>query len=121
LIENSGWVSVRCPFLNEVDGEKNYEERITLWRTHDLDLAIARAEAEAEEYAEAIDVEYLGLAQAYLLYDAPGEGAEIFSLIRSSDLSPASYINTHFDTGAERQQHRSARQLRVAQLVSNSA
>jgi hypothetical protein len=47
--------------------------------------------------------DYTGLAQASL-YNPPSDGAEVFSLIRDSQLSPDDYLNTFFDTGSERQQ-----------------
>ncbi|MGW5719983.1 hypothetical protein ACWEVP_27715 [Amycolatopsis sp. NPDC003865] len=36
-----------------------------MWRADSLRAAIARAEAEAREYAESTGVTYLGLAQGY--------------------------------------------------------
>lgn len=107
--ESSGWVAVRCIFRSELDGTSQYEERITLWRTTSMDEAIARAEADAHEYVALLSTppadphEYVGLAQAYLLADTPGDGAEVFSLIRDSDLTPEDYLDAFFDTGAERQ------------------
>lgn len=86
-------------------GEKSqpYEERITLWQAADHHEAIERAEAEAVQYAEALGAEYLiQFGQAFELFDEPGDGAEIFSLIRDSPLSPPAYIRTFFQTGAER-------------------
>src|SRR4051794_36162459 len=93
------WYAVRCiirigwppKFANRA-----YEERITLWRAHSFDHAIERAEAEAREYAATIDDApsiYLGLAQAYHLFDEPGDGVEVFSLIRTSDRKPKAYLN----------------------------
>jgi hypothetical protein len=38
-------------FRSQHDGEQTYEERITLWRTDDIDEAIESAEAEARDYA----------------------------------------------------------------------
>lgn len=109
------WYAVRCIFksnwlavLDEVpDGSTYYEERITIWRADSLDHAIALAEAEAVEYAEKLrpEDEYLGLAQAYNLDGPPEHGAEVFSLLRTSSLSPDDYINAFFDTGAENQGH----------------
>jgi hypothetical protein len=43
------------------------------------------------------------VAQSYELYDEPGDGAEVFSLIRVSDLEPSDYVDRYFDTGTERQ------------------
>jgi hypothetical protein len=101
--DDDEWYGVRCVFRDA--GEGAYEERITLWRASSFDDAIARAEAEAREYVVAIDLEYVGLAQAFWLFDPPGDGAEVFSLVRRSDLAPKDYIDTFFDTGTECQQH----------------
>ena len=99
-MESSGWVSVRCIFDA---GDHAYEERITLWRAASLDDGIRRAETEAEEYASDAGLKYLRVAQAYLLADVPDDGAEVFSLIRSSDLRPEDYVDRYFDTGTEHQ------------------
>jgi hypothetical protein len=108
---NSGWFAVRCLF--EVDpGDwdgvepRTYEERITLWQAADFDAAIMLAEKEAREYATTVDAAYLGLAQSSRA-DAPVHGAEIYSLMRDSNLEPASYLDHFFDTGRERQQRTS--------------
>ncbi len=108
---DSPWYAVRCVFRsawthtseNVVPDEQLYEERITLWQATSVEEAIALAEAEAEDYAGDED-EYLEIAQAFLLYDAPTQGAEVFSLMRSSKLEPDEYLDTFFDTGSERQQ-----------------
>jgi hypothetical protein len=81
-----------------------YEERVTLWRATSLDEAIALAEREAAEYASNVDAEYTGFAQAYHTDDEPGHGAELFSLMRSSDLPPQAYLDRFFEDGNERQQ-----------------
>lgn len=93
------WFSVRCVFRDDT----TYEERITLWEADDFDDAIARAEADASDYAENVGVEYLGLAQAYCLPDEPTDGAEVFSLMRDSDLPSSEYLNAFFDSGSESQ------------------
>ena len=103
---NSGWVSVRCLFRAHFGEQQVYEERVTLWHEADMDRAIELAEAEAREYAASGAVgdamEYVGLAQAYLLDDSPGHGAEVFSLTRVSGLAPEAYLDAFFDTGQER-------------------
>jgi hypothetical protein len=111
---DSGWYSVRCVFRAQTSqawgppdlaaGESAYEERITLWRAESADGAIERAEVEAREYASRLEVEYLGIAQSYRLEDDPGEGAEVFSLIRRSALDGDPYLDAFFDTGDEFQQ-----------------
>lgn len=91
---------VRCLFRH---GGDMYEERITLWRARDFAHAIELAEAEAAEYCEDLtNTEHLGLAQAYELFDDPStQGAEVFSLLRDSELSPSEYIDRFFETGEE--------------------
>jgi hypothetical protein len=101
--DEAQWYSVRCIFRSGADDGSLYEERVTLWHADDLDGAIALAEREAADYAEEHDVELLGLAQAYWLPDPPGNGAEVFSLLRESDLDPDAYLDQFFDTGRERQ------------------
>jgi len=100
--------SVRCVFLCERRQDQTarhlYEERITLWKAADIDQAMALAEDEARLYA-AKDDRYLGLAQAYALYDdIATDGTEVFSLLRDSDLEPDDYLSAFFDTGKERTQ-----------------
>jgi len=106
--DEAQWYTVRCIFRSDSDGDGFlYEERVTLWHAKDLDDAIALAEAEAAEYAENIEAEYLGLAQAYFLPDSdpPTSSAEVFSLVRESDLAPTDYLNRFFASGRERQRH----------------
>ena len=107
-MEKSGWFAVRCLFQHAAEADDNgvYEERITLWSATSFEEAIAKAEAEAAEYAAILDSppsSYVGLAQAYMLADQLEDGAEIFSLARKSELAPDEYLNAFFDTGTERQ------------------
>ncbi len=104
--ESGEWFGVRCVFRWKHAGEEPYEERITLWRAADLDEALALAEADAHEYADRAGIDYLGLAQGY----ASGEreltpGSEVFSLLRDSALAPDEYLDRHFCTGGEHQDH----------------
>ncbi|TDD43233.1 hypothetical protein E1286_29425 [Nonomuraea terrae] len=99
------WYAVRCVFRWR-EPYDSYEERITVWRATSLEEAVELAEQEAAEYCEAGPYEYLNLAQAYHLADeAIQTGAEVFSLLRDSDLAPRDYLDAFFDTGAERQAH----------------
>jgi len=94
--------TVRVP--DEARGEHVYEERVNLWQADDFDTAIRRAAAEAEEYAADLEAECIGLPQAYLSSTRSlGDGAEVFSLMQTSDLDPNAYIDRFFDTGNERQ------------------
>ena len=102
--EAKNWYAVRCVFRFDAasDQESSYEERITLWQATDVDEAIERAEADAAHYAaETAESpgEYLGLAQAYWLFDSPGDGAEVFSMFRESPLDADAYLATYFDDG----------------------
>lgn len=100
----SGWYGVRCVFaITPGEAIATYEERVTVWRADDVDDAISQAESEAEEYADGIDAEYLGLAQAYVMADDLVAGAEVFSLMRDSTMTPDQYAASYFATGAERQ------------------
>lgn len=94
--------SVRQVFRGQNDGRQYYEERITLWRCDTFKDAIAAAEIEAEEYAAVLDVEFTGLSQAYRFDEDPrDDGAEVFSLLRYSEVEPDDYLDHFFDTGAE--------------------
>ncbi|MEU4164644.1 hypothetical protein [Actinoplanes sp. NPDC026670] len=100
---DDNWYATRCVFeFDNLDDNPVYEERVTLWRAPDFDTAIALAETEAEEYAEDLCA-FTGLVQAYHLFEAPGHGAEVFSLMRNSTLSTDDYLTRFFDTGDERQ------------------
>ena len=103
------WFAVRCVFRTGWAAREQarpvYEERVTLWRAASVEEAVSRAETEARAYAATIEEapdEYLGLAQAYRLEEAPTDGSELFSLLRESDLAPQDYLDAFFDTGSER-------------------
>ena len=104
------WYGVRCLFdhgpSEAVEEARVYEEQVVLVRAGSFDGAIQKAEREADEYARVLDdVEYLGLAQAYVLADDPTEeGGEVFSLMRSSALGSDDYLARFFNTGFEHQQ-----------------
>jgi hypothetical protein len=76
-----------------------YEERITVWRAESYDDAIAQAEVEAHAYVDSSDSddEFTGLAQAFHLFEDPGHGAEVFSMIRHSRLDDDAYLTRFFD------------------------
>jgi hypothetical protein len=95
------WFGVRSIIHLEFDDL--YEERVTLWQAESFDDAIAMAESEAVQYATGIDGEHLGLSQAFEIDGTPGQGTEVFSLIRESELGPDEYLDAFFDTGSERQ------------------
>jgi hypothetical protein len=104
------WYAVRCVFSLESPpkvGGQTYEERVTLWQAGTAEEALERAETEARQYAAAIEDSpstYLGLAQSFRPSDSPGDGAEVFSLLRTSDLGPSAYLDAYFDSGTEHQE-----------------
>ncbi|OLT20297.1 hypothetical protein BJF79_16295 [Actinomadura sp. CNU-125] len=101
---SAGWYGVRCVFRWPHEDEGLYEENVTVWRAASFDEAIAEAEAEARDYANATDGAYLDFAQAYFIGAEPlAEGSEVFSLMRTSALPAEEYVTRHFDTGHERQ------------------
>jgi hypothetical protein len=107
VVDGTSWYGVRCIFQHGPDDPEatSYEERVTIWRARSFDEAIERAEAEAARYAADLqDVTDLGLVQAFALPEPPGQGAEVFSLIRDSPLPADDYLDRFFDTGRERQQ-----------------
>lgn len=100
------WYCAKCLFqlheLSRQSGKPVYEERMVLLRAADFDEAIRKAEAEARDYAAGEDVEYLGYVHVYHIYDAePGDGTEVFSLMRTTDLPPEAYIEHYHDDGME--------------------
>jgi hypothetical protein len=102
------WYSARCIFRHTAyspeRGREVYEERIVLFRAESADDAIRRAEEDAMRYEQETNgVEYLGYCMTYHLFECSvGDGSEVFSLIRESDLDSGEYISRFFDTGTER-------------------
>ncbi|WP_217566554.1 DUF4288 domain-containing protein [Streptomyces sp. GbtcB7] len=100
-MDEQSWYGVRCIFRHRELGV--YEERVTLWTAGSLDEAIGRAEAEAGEYCAALgETEYTGFAEAFRMDGVPGVGAEVFSLMRESELPSGAYVGKFFATGRER-------------------
>ncbi|WP_327697252.1 hypothetical protein [Streptomyces sp. NBC_00459] len=100
-MSESSWYGVRCVFRHRPLGV--YEERVTLWTAESFDQAIERAEEEALEYCEALDeVEYVRFSEAFRMDGEPGEGVEVFSVMRENDLSPGEYVERFYATGSER-------------------
>ena len=107
-VRHTGWYAVRVILQIPVEpdpppGEEYaYEERITLWRADSHEEAIERATIEAVEHSEIVGAVALDwFAQTYNLPTEPGDGAEIFSLIRGSELPPERYVDGFFATGRE--------------------
>ncbi|MFC9971292.1 hypothetical protein ACFVH6_10405 [Spirillospora sp. NPDC127200] len=101
-MDRSGWYGVRCVIFWPQEGERLYEESVTVWHAASYK---AIAKAEALDYAAVCDGRYLGLAQAYFIGDGASitDGTEVFSLVRASDLDPDDYVTRYFARGHERQ------------------
>lgn len=118
------WFSVRHVLAAgppDQRGVLNYEERVTIWEAEGFEAAYELARAEAEWNAAEMLHEgtALDLFQVYQLDEEEGgegdletfpiddktfsavHGAEVFSMIRSSDLTPGEYLDRFFDTGCE--------------------
>lgn len=76
---------------------------MTLWKAPTFEAAEQRAEAASAEYVSVVGGELLEFAQVYRLAEFPADGAEVFSLMRDSDLDADQYLSTFFDTGSERE------------------
>ena len=106
-IDGMEWYAVRCIFKD--DESAVFEERITVWRRGSMELAIEAAESEALTYIRHIQFTYTGLAQGYRLFGDSadsltgeiGDGQEVFSLCRLSNLSTNDYLSQFFDTGSD--------------------
>lgn len=105
MMDSEPWYSARCIFRHRlaVDRPSTYEERIILIRAESFEHATQRAEEYAHAYANSIEgVEYLKFVDVYHLFDdSVGDGSELFSSLRDSDLAPDSYLSRFFDTGSE--------------------
>lgn len=99
------WYAVRSFYRfdpRDDEGDGIFEERVVIFQAEDIDAVMAMAEQEADEYADTVGAESLDRFQSFVLADEPGQGAEVFSLMRDSDLDPSAYLDRFFDTGDER-------------------
>jgi hypothetical protein len=84
------------------EDEHLHEERVVLLRARDLDDALVRGEVAAEQYARDLEhAEYLGFIDVYEISDDILDGAEVYSLLRSSPLDAREFVKRCFDDGTE--------------------
>ena len=95
------WFGAQTVFLHTDFDPPVYEERVNVLQAASQDDAITKGERIADAYADE-DTHYLGYIVVFEMFDALEDGAEVFSLMRDSPLSPDDYISRFFDTGAER-------------------
>ena len=92
------WYAAKTVYKNGyvLDGVRQacFEERVVLFRAASFEDAIAKAEAEAKEYAAGCErTVYLGFMDVYWLFEKTvGDKTEVFSLMRDSDLSQEEYL-----------------------------
>ena len=101
------WYGAKCVFLHtEIEScpGQVYEERVILLKAENFNEAVSRAEVMAEAYAKDVGgCSYTGFVDVFHIYDENiSDGAEVYSLMRTSDLSKEEYLNRFYDTGTER-------------------
>jgi len=104
-VNQEPWYGVRLVYRLTGSIEPAYEERILIVRAVDSDDAIARAEQISRDTYESENTVYTEYAMAFNIFDEDGDslgdGVEVFSLIRKSELGVADYLDRFHDTGAE--------------------
>lgn len=92
------WYAARCVFRHgSLEGRARrkhvYEERIVLLQATSDNDAIRLAEAEARKYADQdAGITYLNYVETYHLFEGSiRSGAEVFSLLRSSNPEPGAF------------------------------
>tara|TARA_R110001592_G_scaffold159604_1_gene391217 strand:+ start:1224 stop:1931 length:708 start_codon:yes stop_codon:yes gene_type:complete len=107
--DSRSWFGAKCLFIHhglfQDDGSEisTYEERVILVQAVSMNWAITTAEKDAREYAgEGGDCEYLNFIDCFQIFDAkPEGGAEVYSLMRKSELPPEEYIDRFYESGDE--------------------
>ncbi|MGH9785953.1 MAG: DUF4288 domain-containing protein [Terriglobia bacterium] len=107
------WYAARCLFRHgaltaNIRRKHVYEERIILLRASSDREAIKLAEEEARKYASHDPSSaYLNYVETYHLFEASiRSGAEVFSLLRSSNLSATAFLSRYYDDGSEHRRKR---------------
>jgi hypothetical protein len=100
------WYSVRTIYRHDdvaASAHPVFEERVVLFRAESFDNAMSKAQQEAEAYGKGLKgVTFLGFFDCYELPDdTVGDGTEVFSLLRQSELPDDEYLTQFFDTGKE--------------------
>ena len=99
------WYAARCIFrydaLSDEEPGPVFEERITLHRAESFEEASEKAERAARKYDAEGSSEFVDCVDVYHLFDEPGDGAEVFSLLRVADMASDEYVRRFFQTGGE--------------------
>ncbi|RYD25740.1 MAG: hypothetical protein EOP87_23895 [Verrucomicrobiaceae bacterium] len=101
------WYSVKCLLHHPTrakDGDMYlYEERVTVWKATSHREAEEKARVEASTYAVEADAVLVNPTDSFCLFDGElGEGTEVYSLMRGSNLTPDFYENTFCVTSRDR-------------------
>ena len=111
MSDEQPWYSVKCVFkhdyLSRQHGEVVYEERIVVLKASSLDEAIALGEVEANAYAgDKGTVHYTGFISAFHMFERKlANRAEVYSLMRQSNMDTDAFLDHYYDDGSERTQH----------------
>ena len=89
----------RHPGLERTEGPPCYEERVVLITASDEDEALKLAEDGARAYEEGRDTQYLGYVNVFRIDGPVGPGAEVFSIMRSVDVSEQDFVTRYYDDG----------------------
>lgn len=103
----SGWYAAKSVVKHRRVENRNektvFEERVVLFRASSFEEAAEKAEEEIAKYVgEGQGSWYLGYMDVYrVLAPSIGDGAEVFSMSRESDLCDHDYLDRFHDTGKE--------------------
>jgi hypothetical protein len=105
-MEAQKWFAVQCFFVIEAGGITSdrgqmYEERITIWRAESPEEALEKGLEEADRYATdtRFAIERIHYARSVEMFDPPGEGTEVWSVMRDSWLPPKEYVERYVIEG----------------------
>jgi hypothetical protein len=94
------WYSAKCIFRHaETEARRQmYEERIILLRAESFEAALNKAESEAKRYSESSGgCEYAGFTDVFKLFEEKlDDKSEIFSTMRTNDLSRGDYLERFY-------------------------
>ena len=99
------WFAIRAVYRHDTDpvGVSIFEERVLMFRADDAEHALSLAEAESKRYLELNPT--FGRIGEWGVFVIPGEelnGAEVWSVLSRSDLSPDEFFRRRY-TGFEMQ------------------
>lgn len=104
------WYGARCVFrfdgMSDDDPTPAFEERVTLHRAESFEEAAEAAIRAAQAYEAEPGPVFVGTVDVYRLAEEPGDGAEVFSLLRQNEASASEYVCRFVRTGSEVESYR---------------